>query len=152
MLTIFIYAHCVYMWSLFLYTLTVFTYAHCFYICSLNLHMLTVFRFLIFLVISLHSSKYHCVLVNIPFMLLLHAAVHYMLTVFLHQHRKYHQEWTYLFYKDMQVSGVNDIISDLCMFLRRKYSMNKETSSTRTAHWQSFFNSTIMKDLVFKQN
>jgi hypothetical protein len=36
----------------------------------------------------------------------------------LHQHRKYQQEWAYLFYKDMHVSGVNDVISDLCMFLR----------------------------------
>jgi hypothetical protein len=38
----------------------------------------------------------------------------------LYQHRKYQQEWTYLFDKDMQVSGVNDVISDLCMFLRRE--------------------------------
>jgi hypothetical protein len=38
----------------------------------------------------------------------------------LHQYRKYQQEWVYLFDKDMQVSGVNDVISDLCMFLRRK--------------------------------
>jgi hypothetical protein len=26
----------------------------------------------------------------------------------------------YLFDKDMQMSGVNDVISDLCMFLRRE--------------------------------
>jgi hypothetical protein len=38
----------------------------------------------------------------------------------LYQHHKYQQEWTYLFDKDMQVSGVNDVISDLCMFLRRE--------------------------------
>jgi hypothetical protein len=48
MFTVFRYAHCVYMWSLFLHMLTVlillteFTYAHCFDICSLFLHMLTV--------------------------------------------------------------------------------------------------------------
>jgi hypothetical protein len=38
----------------------------------------------------------------------------------LHQQRKYQQEWSYLFYKDMQVSGVNNVISDLCMFLHRE--------------------------------
>jgi hypothetical protein len=60
--TVFIYAHCFYIWSLFLYMFTEFTYAqyfnicslflymltvfiydHCFYICSLSLYMLTVF-------------------------------------------------------------------------------------------------------------
>jgi hypothetical protein len=38
----------------------------------------------------------------------------------LHQHHKYQQEWTYLFDKDMQVSGINDVILDLCMFLHRE--------------------------------
>jgi hypothetical protein len=39
---------------------------------------------------------------------------------FLHQHHKYENESTYLFYKDMQKSGVDHIISDMCMFLRRE--------------------------------
>jgi hypothetical protein len=38
----------------------------------------------------------------------------------LHQHHKYQLELAYLFDKDMQVSGVNDVISNLCMFLRRE--------------------------------
>jgi hypothetical protein len=43
MLTIFIDAHCVYIWSLFLYMSIVFIYAHYLYICSLFLYMLTIF-------------------------------------------------------------------------------------------------------------
>jgi hypothetical protein len=38
----------------------------------------------------------------------------------LHQHHKYQYEWAYLFNKNMQVSGINDVISDLCMFLRHE--------------------------------
>jgi hypothetical protein len=83
MLTEFIYAYCFYICSLCLYVVTIFIYAHCLYICSLFLYILTIFIYAHCLYIcslfyiSLHSSKYHCVLVNIPFMLLLHAAVHY---------------------------------------------------------------------------
>jgi hypothetical protein len=39
---------------------------------------------------------------------------------FLHQHHKYQQEWAYLFDKDMQLSDVNDVVSDLCIFLCRE--------------------------------
>jgi hypothetical protein len=39
---------------------------------------------------------------------------------FLHQHPNYEKESAYLFDKDMQKSGVNHVISDMCMFLRRE--------------------------------
>jgi hypothetical protein len=39
---------------------------------------------------------------------------------FLHQHPNYENESAYLFYKDMQKSGVDHVISDMCMFLRRE--------------------------------
>ncbi len=38
----------------------------------------------------------------------------------MHKHPNYEKESTYLFDKDMQKSGVDHIISDLCMFLRRE--------------------------------
>jgi hypothetical protein len=37
-----------------------------------------------------------------------------------HQHRNYQKERAYLFYKDMQKSGVDHVISDMCMFLLRE--------------------------------
>jgi hypothetical protein len=39
---------------------------------------------------------------------------------FLHQHPNYEKESAYLFDKDMQKSGVDHGISDICMFLRRE--------------------------------
>jgi hypothetical protein len=39
---------------------------------------------------------------------------------FFHQHRNYQKECAYLFDKDMQKNGVNHVISDMCMFLRRE--------------------------------
>jgi hypothetical protein len=39
---------------------------------------------------------------------------------FLHQHPKYEKESAYLFDKDMQKSGVDHVISDMCMFLRHE--------------------------------
>jgi hypothetical protein len=38
----------------------------------------------------------------------------------LHQHPKYEKESTDLFDKDMQKSGVDHVISNMCMFLRRE--------------------------------
>jgi hypothetical protein len=38
---------------------------------------------------------------------------------FLHQHPNYEKESAYLYDKDMQKSGVDHVISDMCMFLRR---------------------------------
>jgi hypothetical protein len=37
---------------------------------------------------------------------------------FLNPHLKYEKESAYLFDKDMQKSGVDHVISDMCMFLR----------------------------------
>jgi hypothetical protein len=34
--------------------------------------------------------------------------------------RNYQKECAYLFYKDMQKIGVDHVISDMCMFLRRE--------------------------------
>jgi hypothetical protein len=39
---------------------------------------------------------------------------------FFHQHPKYDKELEYLFNKDMQKSGVDHVISDMCMFLCRE--------------------------------
>jgi hypothetical protein len=39
---------------------------------------------------------------------------------FLHQHPNYEKESAYLFDKDMQKSGVDHVISNICMFLRRE--------------------------------
>jgi hypothetical protein len=39
---------------------------------------------------------------------------------FLHQHPNYEKESAYLFDKDMQKSGVDHVISDICMFLPRE--------------------------------
>jgi hypothetical protein len=38
----------------------------------------------------------------------------------LHQFSNYRVEWNYPFTKDMQNSGVNNVISDICMFLCRE--------------------------------
>jgi hypothetical protein len=40
--------------------------------------------------------------------------------LFLHQHPNYEKESAYLFDKDMQKSGVDHVISDMCMFLYRE--------------------------------
>jgi hypothetical protein len=53
---------------------------------------------------------------------------------FLHQHPNYEKEWAYLFDKDMQKSGVDHVISDMCMSCTVRYSMQKEDSSIRMAH------------------
>jgi hypothetical protein len=53
---------------------------------------------------------------------------------FLHQHPKYEKESAYLFDKGMQKSGVDLVISDMCMFFVVRYSMQKDDSSMRTAH------------------
>jgi hypothetical protein len=37
-----------------------------------------------------------------------------------HQHRNYQKECAYFFDKDMQKSGVDHVISDMCMFLRHE--------------------------------
>jgi hypothetical protein len=39
---------------------------------------------------------------------------------FLHLHPNYEKELAYLFYKDMQKSGVDHVISDMCIFLHRE--------------------------------
>jgi hypothetical protein len=39
---------------------------------------------------------------------------------FLHRHPNYEKESSYLFYTDMQKSGVGHVISDICMFLHRE--------------------------------
>jgi hypothetical protein len=38
--------------------------------------------------------------------------------LFFHQHPNREKEWAYLFDKDMQKSGVDHVISDMCMLLR----------------------------------
>jgi hypothetical protein len=46
---------------------------------------------------------------------------HCLLSSFLlHQYPNYRVEWDYPFTKDMQNGGVNNIISDICMFLCRE--------------------------------
>jgi hypothetical protein len=52
----------------------------------------------------------------------------------------------------MQVSDVNDVISDLCIFLRREIFHEQGDFFDKNGTLQSFLNSAIMKDLVFKQN
>lgn len=61
MLTVFIYAHCVYICSLFIYMPIVFIYAHCDYICSLSLDMPIVFIY----------AHYDCICPLCLYMLLL---------------------------------------------------------------------------------
>jgi hypothetical protein len=56
-------------------TFTLFVIAFLVLTMSINKHV-TYLSTGFFQVISLHFSKYYCVLVNIPFMLLLHAVVH----------------------------------------------------------------------------
>jgi hypothetical protein len=41
---------------------------------------------------------------------------------FLHQHPKYEKESAYLFYKDMQKSGVDHVISDMCIVSREVFN------------------------------
>jgi hypothetical protein len=36
---------------------------------------------------------------------------------FLHYHPNYEKNWSYLFDEDMQKSGVDHVISDMCMLL-----------------------------------
>jgi hypothetical protein len=44
-----------------------------------------------------------------------------LLTSFLlHQFPNYRMEWDYPFTKDIQNSGVDNVILDICMFLRRE--------------------------------
>jgi hypothetical protein len=38
----------------------------------------------------------------------------------LHQYPNYRLEWDYPFIIDMQIGGVDNVILDLCMFLRRE--------------------------------
>jgi hypothetical protein len=46
---------------------------------------------------------------------------HYLLNSFLlYQYPNYRVEWDYPFTKDMQKGGVGNVISDICMFLRRE--------------------------------
>jgi hypothetical protein len=40
--------------------------------------------------------------------------------LFFYQHRNYQKECAYIFDKDMQKNGVNHVIYDMCMFLRRE--------------------------------
>jgi hypothetical protein len=52
--------------------------------------------------------------------MLLFIANNRILFFFLHQHPKYEKESAYLFYKDMQKSRVDHVISDMCIFLSRE--------------------------------
>jgi hypothetical protein len=38
----------------------------------------------------------------------------------LHRYPNYREEWDYAFIHDMQKGGVHNVISDICMFLRRE--------------------------------
>jgi hypothetical protein len=67
-----------------------------------------------------------------------------------HQHHNYQNECAYLFYKDMQKSGVDHVISDMCMFLCREIFNAQGRFFDKNDTLESFLNYAIMKDLVFK--
>jgi hypothetical protein len=45
---------------------------------------------------------------------------HCLLTFLLHQFSNYRVEWDYPFTKDIQNGRVDNVVSDICMFLRRE--------------------------------
>jgi hypothetical protein len=58
---------------------------------------------------------------------------------FFHQHPKYEKESAYLFDKDMQKSGVDHVMSDMCMFLYREIFHTEERLFNKNNTLAEFF-------------
>jgi hypothetical protein len=52
----------------------------------------------------------------------------------LHQYPNYREEWDYPFTHDMQKGGVDNVISDICLFLRREIFHVDGAFFTRPGH------------------
>jgi hypothetical protein len=118
---------------------------HCgYYVCK---HLRTCGQYKI----NHENVSHHCLM----YLYFLSPFFHCLINSFLlHQYPNYREEWDYAFTHDIQKGEVDNIISDICRFLRREifYVDDSFFDKTKTlAEFLQLCNFVIMKDLLCKQ-